>query len=326
MLKADDVPLSMHPAWLHVLRQGLAQVPYCLEAFTGDRLRGYLPLAFVHSWLFGRFLVSLPYLNYGGPIADDAEVSGRLVDRAVEMADRLNVRYLELRDTKALDHAALPHQLTSKVHMRLPLPDTNDALWKKLDAKVRNQIRKGQKSELTVAWGGWDQLSPFYSVFARNMRDLGTPVYGKRLFAAILETFPERAEFCVVRSGKQPVAAALLLHGWNITEVPSASSLRQFNHTNANMLMYWHLLQRAIERKQRIFDFGRSSEDGNTYRFKKQWGASPTPAVWQYYLRKGDINAMRPDNARYGTMIRLWKRMPVFLTRWLGPRLVRGIP
>ncbi|MCI0641942.1 MAG: FemAB family PEP-CTERM system-associated protein [Gemmataceae bacterium] len=326
LLKAEETPLSMHPGWLKVLRRGLGHEPYCLEATEGDSIRGILPLAFVHSWLFGRFLVSLPYLNYGGPIADDAEVSTLLVDEAVALADKLNVRYLELRDTKALDHPALPNQLTTKVHMRLPLADSSDAMWKKLDAKVRNQVRKGQKSDLQVAWGGWDLLPEFYAVFARNMRDLGTPVYGKKLFASIFETFPERAEFCVVRQGKQPVAAALLLHGWNVTEVPSASSLRQFNNTNANMLMYWHLLQRSIERKQRVFDFGRSSADGPTYRFKKQWGALPSPAVWQYYLRKGDINAMRPDNGKFGTMIRLWKRLPVFLTRWIGPRLVRGIP
>jgi hypothetical protein len=102
--------------------------------------------------------------------------------------------------------------------------------------------------------------------------------------------------------------------------------LREYNSANANMLMYWHLLERAIERGQRTFDFGRSTLDGNTYRFKKQWGAEPHPAVWQYYVRRGAVGDMRPDNSRYQRMIRTWQRLPVWATRWLGPPIVRGIP
>ena len=158
------------------------------------------------------------------------------------------------------------------------------------------------------------------------MRDLGTPVYAPELFRVIVRQFLERAEFCVVRLGKKPLAAALLIHGWGTTEVPSASSLRKYNSTCVNMLMYWHLLGRAIERGQETFDFGRSSPDGPTYKFKSQWGAQPAPAEWQYYVRSGDVSAMRPDNPRYEMMIRVWKRLPVWLTRWLGPMIVRGIP
>jgi serine/alanine adding enzyme len=323
---AKQVPLSRHPAWLSVLEKGLRHTPYCLEAVEGEQTRGFLPLAYVHSWLFGRFLVSLPYLNYGGPVVDQDEVGRLLIDGAVCLADDLKVRYLELRNTWALDHPALTQRVSTKMHMRLPLPATAEELWKQLNAKVRNQVRKAQKGDLTVAWGRQDLLAEFYAVFARNMRDLGTPVYGKRLFRTILEAFPDRAEICVVRAGARPVAGALLLHGWSVTEVPSASSLRQYNHTNANMLMYWHLLERAVGRGQDIFDFGRSSEGSNTYRFKKQWGAAPSPAEWQYHLRTGDVKDMRPDNPKYGLLIRLWRWLPVSVTRWVGPRIVRGIP
>ena len=205
-----------------------------------------------------------------------------------------------------------------KVHMRLALPRTAEELWKQFGTKVRNQIRKGEKNAFQVNWGGLELLPDFYAVFSRNMRDLGTPVYPVKLFRAISEQFPDRAEFCVVRQANKPLAAALLLHGWGTTEVPSASSLREYNSTCVNMLMYWHLLQRAIERGQETFDFGRSSPDGPTHKFKSQWGAFPAPAEWQYYVRSGDISAMRPDNPRYEPMIRLWKTLPVWLTRRLG--------
>jgi FemAB-related protein (PEP-CTERM system-associated) len=324
--RGGQVPLSRHPAWLRVLEQGLGHVPYCLEVTEDGKTRGLLPLAYVRSLLFGRFLVSLPYLNYGGVLADDDQTAGLLLDEAVKLAERLSVRYLELRHEQLVEHPALTERLSSKVHMRLALPATPGQLWDHIPGKARNQVRKGQKSGLTVAWGGEELLPEFYDVFSRNMRDLGTPVYGRGLFAATLRTFPGRAELCVVRAEGVPAAAALLLHGWGVTEVPSASALRRFNPSCANMLMYWHLLERTVQRGQQVFDFGRSTRESNTYRFKTQWGAEPAPAEWQYCLRRGAVGDMRPESPRYRRFVRIWQRLPVALTRLLGPWIVRGIP
>jgi FemAB-related protein (PEP-CTERM system-associated) len=324
--RGEQVPLSRHPGWLRVFRDSLGHTAYCLEAVEGGETRGVLPLAYVRSLLFGRFLVSLPYLNTNGVIADHEAAAAALIDRAVGLADEFKVRHLELRHERPTNHAALAHSRDDKAHMRLELAATPGKLWDQIPSKVRNQVRKGEKSGLEVTWGGHDQLSAYYAVFSRNMRDLGTPVYSKRLFARVLDEFPERAELCVVRAGKLPVACALLLHGWGVTEVPSASSLRSHNHTCANMLMYWHLLARAVERGQAVFDFGRSSKDGPTYRFKKQWGAEPHSAEWRYYLRSGGVRDLCADNPRYQRMVRIWQWLPVGLTRLIGPRIVRGIP
>jgi FemAB-related protein (PEP-CTERM system-associated) len=320
------VELSRHPGWLSVLKKSFGHVPYCLEAVEGEETRGFLALAYVESWLFGRYLVSLPYVNYGGVATDDDDAARLLIDRAVDLADRLDVRRLELRHAHPTPCAQLAHARTDKAHMRLDLPATVEALWKQTHSKVRNQVGKARKNGLTVAWGAHDLLPEFYAVFSRNMRDLGTPVYGRPLFARVLDQFPNQAELCVVRSGRLAVAGALLLHGWGVTEVPSASSLRSHNHTNANMLMYWHLLERAIQRGQDVFDFGRSTPGTGPYNFKKQWGASPAQACWQSYLRCGSLEETRPDNPRYRRMVSLWKRLPLSLTRFIGPRIVRGIP
>ena len=326
-LAGGPAPLSRHPAWLPVLRDGLGHEVYAVEARAPSGAPcGFLPLAYVGSLLFGKFLVSLPYLNSNGVIAQCPDVQTALVSRAVELADELNAKHLELRHEAPVEHPALNGRMTSKVHMRLALPDTPETLWKGFDTKVRNQIRKGEKSGLTVAWGGEELLSPFYAVLSHNMRDLGTPVYGRPLFRAILRTFPGDAELCVVRVGDIPVSAALLLHGPGVTEVPTASSLREYNATCANMLMYRHLIERAVSRRQTLFDFGRSTADGPTFKFKKQWGAAAHAATWQYHLRAGELGEMRPDNPRYQKMIRLWQRLPVRLTRYLGPAIVRGIP
>jgi FemAB-related protein (PEP-CTERM system-associated) len=324
--RGERVALSRHPGWLRILEKGLGHRPYCLEAMRGDNTCGLLPLAEIKSLLFGRFLVALPYLNSGGVSADDDISRRMLIEAGAKLADQLGVRYLELRHEQALEHTALTHCKSDKVHMRLQLPGTPGKLWDQLSAKVRNQVRKGQKHELTVSWGGVELLDPYYAVFSENMRDLGTPVYGRKLFRAMLDEFPGETELCVVRLSDKPVAGAVLLHGKGVTEIPSASSLRRHNSTNANMLMYWHALERAVERGQSVFDFGRSTRDSNTYRFKKQWGAEPEPALWQYYLRSGTVGDMRPDNPRYQRFIRMWQRLPLWLTRFIGPMIVRGIP
>lgn len=323
---APIVPLGKHPAWLGVLQRAFGHEVYAVEATAGGRTCGFLPLAHVSSMLFGRFLVSLPYLNTNGVVAPSADVQAQLVSRAVTLADELNVRYLELRHEAPVDHPDLNAALTSKVHMRLALPATAEKLWKGFDPKVRNQVRKGEKQGFAVAWGGAELLDGFYAVLSENMRDLGTPVYGKGLFREILATFPGDAEICLVRDGGKPIAAALLLHGWGTTEVPTASALKSYNPSCANMMMYWKLLERAVERRQKQFDFGRSTTEGPTFKYKKQWGAEPYPAVWQYAMKEGTATEMRPDNPRYQRAIRVWQRLPVRLTQVLGPVIVRGIP
>ncbi|MFO0800412.1 MAG: FemAB family XrtA/PEP-CTERM system-associated protein [Gemmataceae bacterium] len=322
---APVVPLGKHPAWLGVLNSALGHEVFALEAVSGGRTHGLLPLAHVSGPLFGRFLVSLPYLNSNGVVAASADVQALLVSRAARLADELNVRYLELRQEARVDHPDLTVEVTNKVHMRLALPKSADALWKRFNPKVRNQVRKGEKHGFAVAWGGAELLADFYAVLTENMRDLGTPVYGIGLFREILAAFPGAAEVCVLRTGGKPAAAALLLHGWGSTEVPTASALKELNPTCVNMLMYWQLLKRAVERGQAEFDFGRSTADGPTFRFKKQWGAEPRPAVWQYAGHAGGRD-LHPDNPRYQRAIRLWQRLPVGVTKLLGPAIVRGIP
>jgi len=319
--------LSADPAWLSVLSESMRHEPYVVEARRGDQLTGVLPLAFVRSRLFGRRLVSLPYLNTAGLVARDSHSEQALLDRAIELAHDLNVRYLELRHERNVEHPRLTHLTGHRAHMRLDLPPTAGELWDALRAKVRNQVRKGRDHKLDVAWSGAELLDEFYAVFSRNMRDLGTPVYSRRFFGAILAQFPGAAELCVVRLGQRPIAAALLTHGAGVTEVPSASSLRKFNGTSANMLMYWSLLCRAVERGQSVFDFGRSSPESGPYRFKKQWGAQPVEAVWQYYAPGGQgVERLRLERGSYSRAVRLWRRLPLWLTLLIGPRIVRGIP
>ena len=314
--------------WLHALNRGLGHRTILLtaKASSGQHI-GFLPLALVQSPLFGRFLVSLPYLNSGGVCSFHPEAAIALVDRAVELADELDVKHLELRHEVPIEHPKLTVSRTDKVHMRLALPESPEALMKSYKSKLRSQVKKTSENPFELVFGGEELLMEFYNVFATNMRDLGTPVYSKRLFQSILGCFgSESAELAVVRLHGRAIAGALLIHKHATSQVPSASSLRAFNTTGANLWMYSRLLDRAILKGSRLFDFGRSSLDSGTYKFKEQWGARAYPAVWQYYVRKGNPADMRPDSAGKQKLIKTWQKLPVWLTKLIGPSIVRGIP
>jgi len=232
-----------------------------------------LPLVFFRSRLFGRFTVSMPFLNYGGVVSDAAEARRALVDRAVEETEARGGAHLELRHTAQLfpDFTAKRH----KVAMRLPLASDPERLWAQLDRKVRNQVRKGEKSQLEVAHGGAELVDDFYAVFAHNMRDLGTPVYARSFFDEVLRTFADSARIFVVRHAGRPVAGSIVYWHRSMIEVPWASALRESNPLCANVLLYWHMLKFAVERGFTVFDFGRSTPDEGTFHFKRQWGAEP---------------------------------------------------
>lgn len=332
---APSAAIEHDPAWLAILHDALGHQPFALVSREHDQVTGYLPLAFVSTRLFGRFLVSLPYLNLAGPLASDPATASALIERAAELADDLDADYFELRlAASAIDHSRLRTSRDDKVRMLLDLPKDPQALWQSIGAKVRNQIRKAESFGPTIRFSGRELVDDFYRVFSVNMRDLGTPVYPRKLFERIVTTFVGQAEIAVVEIGGQVAAAALLLHEPQPgpgargprTQIPSASALRELNHTNVNMWMYHQLLLRTVERGAAVFDFGRSSLDSGTYRFKKQWGAQPHPTVWQYYVRRGAPDALRPDNPRYRRRIAAWQKLPVWLANTLGPRIVCGIP
>ena len=319
------------PAWLDVLRQSLKHDTSVLLHWRGTELVGALPLALTRSPLFGRHLVSLPYVNRAGLLCSEPGVGQALVGEAVKLATDRGARYLQLRHHgAAFDSGLFTHTKSQKVRMVLGLPGCQDDLWQGLKAKVRNQVRKGDQAGLTIRFGGDELINGFYGVFATNMRDLGTPVYPKKLFRAMLHHLEGRCEIALALLEGVPVAGAALVHdeagAARVTQVPSASCLRQFNSVCANMWMYHKLLERAIERGAAAFDFGRSSEDSGTYRFKKQWGALPAPTPWQAHLLKGSLDAARPDSPKNKKRIERWQKLPVWVTRTLGPPIVRGIP
>jgi FemAB-related protein (PEP-CTERM system-associated) len=212
--------------------------------------------------------------------------------------------------------------------MRLELPQDSGELWKTFPSKLRSQIRRPEKEGMYVKSGGDEELDSFYAVFSVNMRDLGTPVYSKEFFRTVMKEFPETAWISTVytKTG-DPAASGFFVGFKNIVEIPWASSLRWYNHCSPNMLLYWSALKSSCEKGYSVFDFGRSTPDEGTFKFKEQWGAKPVQLYWQYWMRNGGLlPQLNPKNPKYRIAIKIWQHLPVSLTRLIGPGIVKNLP
>ena len=295
---------------------------YLAARDSDETLIGILPLVRVRSLVFGHFLVSMPFLNYGGPLGTGVAVAA-LVDAAVLKARREKAKLLELRSRIALDvPLAASHR---KITVVRDLPDNPDDLFRQFDAKLRSQIRRPQKEGVTVEFGA-EQVSPFFKVFAQHMRDLGTPAQPLRFFREIARQFPDDSLFaCAYLRGK-PVAAGCGFRFGDEFEITWASALRAYNREAPNMLLYWSCMERAIRDGVRRFNFGRCTPGSSTHRFKMQWGGREEDLWWYQSAASSDIATPSPHDRAYRWGPRIWRRLPEAVATVLGPSIVRYIP
>jgi FemAB-related protein (PEP-CTERM system-associated) len=299
-----------------------AECLYRVATGPSGEWQGILPLVRVKSWIFGHYLVSVPFLNYGGPLGS-AVAQRRLAEEAVTEARRSRADLLELR-TRSAGDLDLPVS-TRKITVVLELPADPEALSKSFPSKLRSQIRRPMKEGLTTRFGR-DQLEPFYDVLAHTMRDLGTPVLPRALFERVAQAFSEFVVFGVVYRGDEPLAGGCGFVWRDEFEMTWAGALRASRPLAANMLLYWAFMEQMIAREVRAFNFGRCTPGGGTHQFKRQWGGADVPLPWYQYAPAGLKGTPSPGDAAYSWGSRLWRWLPLPIANRLGPRLVRGLP
>ena len=328
-----DEYVDKHPAgtiyhrqnWRKVIEQTFGyECPY-LAAMSGPTLIGILPMTVVQSPFFGTYITSCAFSDYGGICANDPTSAQMLLDSAVNVAKHVKARSLELRHIHPIT-TNLYKTSQNKVLSVLRLSHSEEELWKFLGAKLRNQIRKSTKSGITSRWGHGDLINDFYDVFARNMRDLGTPVLGIDYFRNIVKLHGNAADVLVLYKEDMPVSCAVALTYRNTMEVPWASSIRQYFSLLPNILLYWTLLQKCISRKLDFFSFGRSTIDSSTYKFKAQWNSEPIILNYQSLsLGNNAADELTPHNPKYRMAIRAWQKLPISLSKIIGPPVAKGL-
>lgn len=306
---------------------------------------GILPLIHLKHILFGNSLISIPFFDIGGLLASDEEAEKALLNEAIKCGKKLNAKNIELRHIEPIswinepswlaatakhkNNSTNPLPITTKSHkvrMLLDLPESSEILMKSFKSKLRSQIKKSLREGLNSKVGGIELLNDFYKVFSANMRDLGSPVHSKRLMLNVLDIFPDKARIVIVYNGDQPLACSLVIGFKDILENPWASALRKYSSLSPNMLLYWTMLEYACNHGYRKFDFGRSSPDEGTYKFKEQWGARPSTLHWHYISLKGQtITKDTSEKAKFERAIHYWRKMPVPITKIIGPIIRKHI-
>ena len=324
--------------WKNVIEKTYGHKTYYLAAIdSNEKIVGILPLVHLKHILFGNALVSLPFVDISGILSNNENVESMLIDYALDLGRQLRVESIELRQSKKivfLDNGkfhgkkgeSIPviELAGHKVRMVLQLPESSDTLMKSYNSKFRNKIKKPIKAGLKCIIGSSELIEDFYGVFAVNMRDLGSPVHSKQLFENICTEFPDKVKIGVVYHDKIPISGIFVIEFKKVIFNPWASSLKCFSNLRANTLQYWCLLEHACKNGVKSFDFGRSSPNGGTYVFKEKWGACPHPLFWYHIpMGKQRFSDMDVEKPKYKTAINMWKKLPITVTKIIGPR-IRG--
>jgi FemAB-related protein (PEP-CTERM system-associated) len=285
---------------------------------------GLLPLVHVRSRLFGNYLLSMPFLNDGGPLGSPA-ARAALGQAAVDEARGRRVDLLELRGREPVPGESFSTS-ERKLTVLMELGESSETLWKEgLRSKVRSQVRRPMKEGMEARFGH-ELLDAFYDVFSRTMHDLGTPVLPRRFFTSIAEHLGEQVIFCTVEHEGTPLAAGCGFLWNGEYEITWAGSLREASRMAPNMLLYWSLMEESIRRGARTFNFGRCSPGSGTHRFKRQWGGDDLPLPWSQWSKDGVATTPNPDSPKYRLATNVWSRLPLAVTNRLGPPLARLLP
>lgn len=327
-------------AWKNAVKKayGFKSCYLVAEKMQGSnkQIIGIFPLIF-HKIPFVKMeLVSLPFCDAGGLLADSEDVEKALIEKAFSLAEEKQVKGLLVRSSKQISGIHPDITLnTGKVRMVLNLPETTEELMASFKSKVRSQVKKPSRDGLTADIGGKEFLDDFYMLFSENMRDLGSPVHSRKWFEFILREYNDHVRLVIVRLENDiPSAGGIILLHPRQVSVPWASSLRKYNRFNPNMLLYWTFLKFSIEKKVPLFDFGRSTPGEGTYRFKKQWGADEAPLHWIGFDKKAIHNLDLSSNSlknqisngfKRGLAETLIQKLPIFAATAFGSKIRKYI-
>lgn len=325
--RQPDATLFHGWMWRGAVRCVFGHEPFYLIAQENGRVVGVLPLFLVRSLLAGRLLVSVPYAVYGGPLVEGARAAGALREAVCEIAERHRVRRIEIRSVRAA-WPDLPVIDDRYVTFQKPLPKNEADVLAELPRKARAAARNARnKYGLTVTRGD-EQVREVWLLYSRSMRRLGSPNYPFRFFSELLERTPERHVVTVVRQDGKP-AAGLVSFVYRDTLMPYfAGCDERLERFSPNNLLYLSAMEWGVNEGLRRFDFGRSRRNNRgSFDFKRHQGFEPKPLCYQVWTPQGRPGTeLTPDNARLQWAIRMWRRMPLWMTRPLGAYTARSIP
>lgn len=315
-------------AWRDSIRDAYGHKAYYFIAEENEQICGILALIHMKLPLLQNQLVSLPFCDLGGPLVNRRDTKAQLLNEAIKLGQKLGASKIEIRSRSTNTANTVPQRTktTEKVSMLLPLPHSADQLWSGFKSKLRSQVRKAEKNGLIFQWSHLSEINAFYTVFSRNMHELGSPVHSKKWIQAVLANYGEKAKMGLVFLKDQPVGCGIVLLCGKTVSIPWASTLRKFNRLGPNMLLYWNLLKFSADNGYNVFDFGRSTPGEGTYKFKAQWGSTPHPLQWQNLMQSRASDSKTKNSGKTRDIAEsTWSRLPLWAANAIGPNIRKHI-
>lgn len=308
--------------WSSVIERAFGHRCHYLYAQRDGRVEGVLPLAHVRSRLFANALISTPFCVYGGIVAETDEARTALDDKACELARELDVEYLELRHFEPSHRGRISKELYYT--FRREISDDPEENLKRIPRKQRAVVRKGIESGMQSTVDR--DISRFYDVYSESVRNLGTPVFSRKYPAILQDVFGDACEILTITHDRQVVASVMSFYFRDEVLPYYGGGGELARRLKGNDFMYWELMRHAGERGARLFDFGRSKAATGAFRFKRHWGFEPRPLHYEYELvRSTEMPNLSPTNPRYQHAIGAWKKLPLRVSRLLGPPLAKSL-
>ena len=308
--------------WKQVIEQSFGHRAYYLFAESGGEILGVLPLVHINSRLFGNALMSTPFCVYGGVASGNAGVCSQLEAAACKLAEELEVDYLEFRNREARH----PDWPTKELYVtfRKTMEADVEANMMAIPRKQRAMVRKGIKAGLS---GDFDNSTEsFYSAYSQSVHNLGTPVFSRKYFECLHEVFSDKCDILTINHEGELVGSVMNFYFRDEVLPYYGGGTPIARQLKGNDFMYWELMRRSCERGLKVFDYGRSKQGTGSYSFKKNWGFEPIPLYYEYYLVKArEMPDLSPMNPKYRLFINAWKRLPLTITKVIGPLIARNL-
>lgn len=314
-------------SWMRVVKETYGHQPLYLQAQKGGRIVGILPLFLARIPLVGRIIASDPFTSYGGICADDSATARQLMEAAAEMTAHHNALYLEIKNVDEM--AGLAQGWHRKQHyctMVLDLSEGADAVWTGWVGKTRTDVRRALKKGVEVATGHDNLLDPFYALVAMDMKRLGTPVHSRSFYRNILKIFSRDAQIYLAMQNEVAIAGIMTIKAKVTVQAFASVCDWEARNTKPTALLYWQVIRDAAERGLKYLDFGRSNVDSGTYKFKQGMGGHPVALNYYYWLhRSKSVPNIHQENRKFQVATTVWSHLPLPVTRWLGPKLIRYV-
>ncbi len=323
VLAAEGGTFFHRAGWATIFRDIFRLEPHFLFAERDGKIVGVLPLAHQKSLLFGNALIAAPFCVEGGPLASDAAALAALDAAAIALMGKTGASSLEFRSRVAARDGWVARKELYATFAR-PLSESDDENLKAIPRKQRAVVRKTLAGPLTSEIDR--DAARLFRVYAESVRNLGTPVFPRKYFDALLKVFGEDCDVVTILDDGVPVSAVLNFYFRDTVLPYYGGGTVGARRNGANDFLYWETMRRAAARGYRRFDFGRSKAGTGAFAFKKNWGFEPHWLEYEYYLKPGTaMPDKNPNNPKFAALIEVWKRLPLPVANFLGPFLIRGL-